>query len=580
MRGRFYPELYPDELIYSSVARYRRHVGNLPIEATSEALLGKPSFRVHVEMPSRLSVLSERMGGRYTPLELAEKHTSISYYTAFKTESDRKIALERMIGEGITAPLTAASIDAADRRKANFHYCVMCEQEMLEKHGETYWRRDQQLPTVLTCVIHRRFLCDSGISRETRTQKLSLPDEKTGAPNPICRNADLLPVAFRLSTASVALLEWREPQDDRLGDRDQLMRLIRSKGYVLANQMADTTRMAEDLAPYFDKLRPIWPSLCYQLDRKGSWIFQMAQSSAHRRHPIYHLLIRDALDVLPNKPSPAHRHSNDGVFGHGPWPCQNPLAAHYQSLVVKKIERYIGAHKKEGALFTCSCGYIYRQMRLLDGPITSPRVVEPGPLMKVHVETAVRENWTLAQTARPLNANPEFVLRYAELNNIAHQWGDHPKNGKFKALGHVPSRKNDNRRRSTGRKIGYEDSEIRQIDEKLSNLVSAKKSEILARRPFERVSKQKVRREIPRVPAVSPDRLPKTISALAECAETVSEFRKRRLFTALEGFGDRPRPSIYRLARLAGCTEPASRPWVRCQIEIFDREKAKAKNES
>lgn len=566
MAGRYFPELYPDELIYSAVARYHHHCGRGSIKVTILDVLGDPNASLDVECPNRITRLAD-VANMSSPLRIINNHTSISYYSAFKSPSAKQQIMKIALGAGKNNRLVAHGLNASDRKKKTFHFCPVCEQEMVERYGEAYWLRDHQLPTVYTCLRHDIFLHDSGIPRVSPTQSLKTPAMRQGSSEAIINDVRLLPVLTRLSHYSSTLLRQDVKTCEAESRGSDLSGLFRARGYVLPNQMIDTSSLANDLYPYFRDLASIFPSIAYNAADKRSWIYHMHHGSAESRHVVFHVLIRDALLQMPTSLSKPKRHNRDGLFGSGPWICVNPLADHYNQHVVQKIDRYMGLARKEGAVFTCSCGCVYRQMRSFGKEPTAPRVLDYGPQMHSYLAHAIVEGWSLNRTSKTIKVHRSVIVRCADMLGLNHQWSQNEdRKANYREVSRFPSKKKDDRKRSTGTVAGYSQSEIKQLDEEFSVAIRKKSSEIMGRRPFQRSSKTRIRRELASIPQVAPARLPLVHLALAECSESVEEFRRRRLFSVMKDFADKDLPSISRLSALIGCPQPKHHAWVEEQI--------------
>lgn len=62
----FFTNLYPNELLYSAIARYHFYSGNLDCKDTLEELFGSRSVIPSVEIGSYFSVLAEKLGPHYS----------------------------------------------------------------------------------------------------------------------------------------------------------------------------------------------------------------------------------------------------------------------------------------------------------------------------------------------------------------------------------------------------------------------------------------------------------------------------------------------------------------------------------
>jgi hypothetical protein len=150
------PRPLPDELLYSVVARAARHLGYWGPKQVSGAVYGRRTVLASPDLPNSLALL-ERVANEawgMTPEELAVRHTLVSYYTHFLGATERRRAIEDMLGTSrhlhLRLGICASSVIAPSR----FRLCRQCTADDLARLGETYWRRSHHLPGVLACPHH------------------------------------------------------------------------------------------------------------------------------------------------------------------------------------------------------------------------------------------------------------------------------------------------------------------------------------------------------------------------------------------------------------------------------------------
>lgn len=69
----FFTDPYPDELLYSSFARYHKYVGNIDLLDTLEDLFGKRTIIPNLYLGSNLEYLCGELEGSYKSDELINK---------------------------------------------------------------------------------------------------------------------------------------------------------------------------------------------------------------------------------------------------------------------------------------------------------------------------------------------------------------------------------------------------------------------------------------------------------------------------------------------------------------------------
>ncbi|PHJ62307.1 hypothetical protein VF14_13990 [Nostoc linckia z18] len=81
----FFPDPYPDELLYSICARYTDIVQYPGSSSANQELFGSRSKIASVDLPINLSYLVANLppGHQYTEDQLIDKHTLLPFYTQF-----------------------------------------------------------------------------------------------------------------------------------------------------------------------------------------------------------------------------------------------------------------------------------------------------------------------------------------------------------------------------------------------------------------------------------------------------------------------------------------------------------------
>lgn len=156
----FFPDPYPDELIYSICARFQERVGYLNSSSTIRELFGSANYTINVALPHHLNNLISVLppGHHYTVDRLIDEHTLLPFFSPF-LEPERVTFLREGSRENNVTHLgiTTSSIRLPDW----FRFCPLCAKEDRKQFGESYWHRLHQLPGVKVCHVHNIFLEDS-----------------------------------------------------------------------------------------------------------------------------------------------------------------------------------------------------------------------------------------------------------------------------------------------------------------------------------------------------------------------------------------------------------------------------------
>lgn len=160
----YFPAVYPDELLYSQLARYYTKSGYMAYTFAAEELFVFKTVRPDIEFinaytPAALQVITRNM-----PMEkVVEKHTMFPYYGRFLPRERRQKAFEALVS--MTGNyFNLLPIPKSKNGKVRYlRYCPVCAANDREQHGETYWHRIHQMVGLHVCPVHRCRLIDSKV---------------------------------------------------------------------------------------------------------------------------------------------------------------------------------------------------------------------------------------------------------------------------------------------------------------------------------------------------------------------------------------------------------------------------------
>lgn len=160
----FFPELYPDELIYSAFARYLDKSGygtyRAAVEDIFEKSLSKPDILFVNKLKSEvIDVLTKQK-----PWErIVAEHSMFPYFGRFLFQDRRRKAFLSMINmDGKHRDLLQMPKDG-NSDILYLKYCPSCCKRDREIYGETYWHREHQMYGINVCAKHKCHLINSRI---------------------------------------------------------------------------------------------------------------------------------------------------------------------------------------------------------------------------------------------------------------------------------------------------------------------------------------------------------------------------------------------------------------------------------
>ena len=151
----YFPQIYPDELIYSVLARFYVHSGYPAYTFCAEDIFLNKRVRpdmefLNVMQPEILESLCKKM----SMAELIEKHTMFPYYARFLPYERRNRAFEALCSMGGDYNNLLAIPKQKNGEHRYLRYCPLCTEEDRTLYGESYWHRSHQLTGMGICPVH------------------------------------------------------------------------------------------------------------------------------------------------------------------------------------------------------------------------------------------------------------------------------------------------------------------------------------------------------------------------------------------------------------------------------------------
>lgn len=427
----FFPKPYPDEILYSILARYHIRSGNTGIKLTMQELFNSHDAIATADLPCNLAKLAINLSliSQISAEELIQHHTLYPFYAPFLPQERSQQILEAMRSEdgggihdrvGIRASLVTVP--------RYFRFCSRCIQNDQTTYGELYWHRIHQVPGVLVCPHHAEVLQDStvpmqGLNRHAyvAADRDTCPLTQPGQPfNPTTLN-----LLYLLAQDACFLLENELPPRDLNWFRQQYMAHLIDRNLATATgRVHQREFLGQFLQFYGQDFLEILDS-CVHFQNDQNWLSSIVRKHRKAFHPIRHLLMLRFLRV-----SVADFFQGDRgykPFGTGPWLCLNAAAEHYLKPVVTHLEISLCCDtKKPVGTFSCSCGFIYCRT----GPDRSEedahrigKIKAVGSVWQQKLRQLVEvEHLGLRETARRLQVDPRTVNRYVERLELTPKW--------------------------------------------------------------------------------------------------------------------------------------------------------------
>lgn len=424
-KAAYFPEILPGEIVYSVLARLRRHTGSPP--AFADRFYGSKITAHTLNLPARIAALAAKIpdGRGFDAKRIVRDHTLFNYYARFSAPKAREAALHGMLGENGMAH-KRLSLALSFPFPTAVRFCPECLSTMMAEHGEYYWRREHQLPSVLVCPSHGCDLRSSTAITASSGHTLNklIAATKATCPADAPSVLPLVSSAVRrklheIATDCVAILEERDGFEATGQDvTHSYCALLARKGLADSIGRVQAEEYAKIVEPELIQLQPIWPFLFRNDGRCGRWLGRLSCGSTSQDTTFVMLAfgIAQALpDVEPVKDTGTIH------FGLGPWLCRNPLADHFgEATICDPVFNTLYGHVT--ARFQCSCGYIYTQKHRSDGSKDKPRLYRFGETLRPILLHAMTSRWTPTWTARLVGISTGTLIAEARRMGVATPW--------------------------------------------------------------------------------------------------------------------------------------------------------------
>ena len=408
----YLPAPYPDELLYSVIARYIVHAGVKDAITVVVQIFGRKMI-ARVGFLGSLDRVSEHTWPvwQMTGAEIANKLTLFPYYSHFMPDSRTMKCLDLLRSDYCTGlPLKLGLTGSHVKLPRFLRFCKTCRENDLLKYGETYWRRSHQLAGVLVCPEHGEPLIDTNALMQPSGRKeyidatLITADAKSENSNDTLSDREssiALKIAIRCrEILHGQILHW--PKGDlHLNYR----RAAIERGFVEDLMILSPSKIETAFVAYYGTLlHKLGCEVPPGVD--DSWIRLIVREYIRGSlHPVYNALFQVFLESVPVDPERKIR------FGFGPWKCPNPHASHKEEFPVK---RAIYKNSKCGIEVDaiCGCGLRFSFSSTCDTDSKLPvidRIRQPGLTWQEEARLLRQCGLSEASLAERMHLSPDTV---------------------------------------------------------------------------------------------------------------------------------------------------------------------------
>lgn len=160
----YFPKPYPDELLYSMLARCKVHMGIDSPKHMLDLLYQKRTVIAVPDLPAQLQLLCNSLQHvqQLNAKQLLYQRTLFPLYAPFIPESRKQHLTDLLINSDGSAVYVEIGMSAGKvKLPVLFRYCPLCMNELHQEYGEFAWLRRWLVPGYQVCHIHGCELCDS-----------------------------------------------------------------------------------------------------------------------------------------------------------------------------------------------------------------------------------------------------------------------------------------------------------------------------------------------------------------------------------------------------------------------------------
>lgn len=166
----YFPDIYPDELLYSQLARYYTKSGYSAFVCAVDDLFVHKYVSPDIEFISELKQEAVEILTKNIPMEtIIEKHTMFPSYGRFLPKERRQKAFQCLVEMHGNFNNLLAIPKRRTGDKRFLKYCPECAKVDREMYGETYWHRNHQIVGVNVCPVHACYLENSSVSMDRKS---------------------------------------------------------------------------------------------------------------------------------------------------------------------------------------------------------------------------------------------------------------------------------------------------------------------------------------------------------------------------------------------------------------------------
>lgn len=247
-----FPSFYPDELVYSLLARYYVRTGYLAYSYAAEDLYVHEYTVPDIEFINELQPDAVAAMTKLQPIErIIEKHTMFASYGRFlPKERKMKAFRDLMVMHGNYNNLLSAPKRRTEEGRF-LRYCPECAKQDRKQYGETYWHRNHQIIGVNICPVHSCYLENTEL-KMCKDIAPMLTAAENAVPENIHTRTCERDIQIRFSAYAVEVFQAPMDFETEINVGEYLHWKLDKKRYMSkSGAMTDVSRLYADYVRYY-----------------------------------------------------------------------------------------------------------------------------------------------------------------------------------------------------------------------------------------------------------------------------------------------------------------------------------------
>ena len=395
---------YPDEILYSIIARHISYFGNKGPKQLLPSLFGKSTVSSTIDLPSGLSNLAKRtFQHKLGALDLIHNHTLFPYYSRFMPDAKKGEMISSMLHSSGDIH-TRCGINAGQFSSLRMpRYCTECRNEDREVLYETYYRRAHQIPSLKICTTHNIFLNEvvanaESINKHFFVKPQSIMEDKSFSRSNSSKS--ILDIANKL----VSILDKASVYhfDENPYYYNQL---IKQLGFRKGSSSLQIANIYESFQEFYEPELLSHYESQVDIQNENCWLKAIFRKHRKGFDPVRHILVQDFINGLKSIGNVGHSFERTVRFD-----CRNPICKEYKTDKSTSCKIRIDPKSKREIIYIkCDCGYSYTKSFIESKNSWFTRVKDFGPSWEAELQKLIKSGKSIRSIAASLHADSKTI---------------------------------------------------------------------------------------------------------------------------------------------------------------------------